>query len=102
MSYAFTKVTTTTDSGNKVTSWLSLDKVISVSHLNDNEDIQEENNSGFVVASNDIDSFGTGTHVVLSDGTSMVVDETPEEVFNSVVFVHRPSLTFADGTTGRA
>ena len=99
MSYAFTKVTTTTN-GAKVLNWISLTNVISISAKSELEE-EVDDGTGFVVAT-DMSSQEEGTVVTLTNGSRLVVDETPEEIFNSVVFVHRPQITFADNVTGKA
>tara|TARA_R110002020_G_scaffold50716_6_gene143198 strand:+ start:50203 stop:50511 length:309 start_codon:yes stop_codon:yes gene_type:complete len=102
MSYAFTKVTTTTSNGSKIFNWISLTNVINISTPSDLEGDIDGDDGGFVVATNTSNQAEDGTVVTLTNGSRLVVDETPEEIFNSVVFVHRPQISFADNVTGKA
>ena len=74
MSYAFTQVT--------------------ISSANE----KQSDDGGLVVAFNDDLQTEDGTVILLTTGNYLVVDETPEEIFNSVVFVSRPEIAFGKNT----
>ena len=80
--YGFAKITTP-GSSSGTTYFLNVNEIVYVRHSEETED-----EGGIVLATN---SDTNGTTIFFKNGTSLLVNETPEEVFNSVVFVSSPS-----------
>jgi nitrogen fixation protein len=80
--YGFAKVTTP-GSSSGTTFFINVDEIVYVRH---SEEVDDD--GGIILATN---SDTEGTAIFLKNGTSLLVNETPDEVFGSVVFVSAPS-----------
>ena len=91
--YGFAKVTTP-GASTDTSYFLNVGEILYVKLVEDSN-----TDSGGIVLATDSDSMGTT--VFYKNGTSVLVNETPEELFNSVVFVSAPKFILPEVNTGK-
>ncbi len=91
--YGFAKVTTP-GASTDTSYFLNVGEILYVKLVEDSN-----TDSGGIVLATDSDSMGTT--VFFKNGTSVLVNETPEELFNSVVFVSAPKFILPEVNTGK-